>query len=685
MATTSFESKFGILADSTLGDKLPSIRKNSLGFQVVASEDDNERAIGVMAYRIGSRLVYVPLFWLAGRIKGGEIMYLKEEDTFRPFTEVWVNYIATGKDFKAGELDDNKDGRRGSAYRISTLNLNWLHSKRAGDVGIINVDDVKNMARVSDETEGAVDLATHLRAFSPKAAADLAAALVASPKLANAMFAHYTPAEISGFLGDRLKEAIPAEKKASAPAVEVIYSKDDVRANTLTQAEKLDLAKSGVVVRDNRKEAAEALVVKKDAASSWAPPSVSGTYDILTDTFDTEKRVVFVHVRDAESIDDQMHGYPRLWPCSRNVLMFVDQPSKKMMLLNNKQLPLANASKEPEKIEIGVPVTAEAIRKLVPARNTWDTSSTGPDSIADYRKNHVLIFDNKQSVKGSVWAGDDGALVFGAAWNVETRKPIILTGKQGEIYEGDCWYIPTGAKMIALADYKETELACAPAAIPDATMVSAGYLPVKVACEDKRWKIESGAGIQHDSAFPQSVETLVSFYGLRAKQAMDILGDARALKGGIVFYVKSAAEEEPYAFGDDRTNTREMVRSGGINDQSIQNIANASEHGVKEVLDISVLKEMANSKYPIDRVTDTLPTLAKALDRLCRNLFYFYWHNEDFEGRYGKQSLEQLEEALRENVQALGDLVMYLQEKQSISESALLGGDKQGDLTDSMR
>ena len=684
MATTSFESKFGILADSTLGDKLPSIRKNSLGFQVVASEDDNERAVGVMAYRIGTRLVYVPLFWLNGRIKGGDIMYLKEEDTFRPFTEVWVNYIATGKDFKAGELDDDKNGRRGSAYRISTLNLNWLHSKRAGDVGVIDVDDVKNMARVADENDGIVDLATHLRAFSPKAAADLAAALVTSPKLANAMFAHYTPAEISGFLGNRLKEAIPAEKTASSPAVEVIYGRDDVRASTLTQAEKRDLAKNGVVVRDTRKEAAEALVVKKDATSSWAPPRVSGTYDILTDTFDTEKRTVFVHVRDAESSDDQMHGYPRP-ACLRNIVMFTDQPSKMMMMINNTHLPLANAAKEPGKIEIGVPVTAEALRGVVPARNTWDTSGTGPVNLDDYRKNHVLIFDDKQAVKGSVWAGDDGALVFGSAWSVETRKPIILTGKQGEIYEGDCWYIPAGAKMIALVDYKETPLACAPAAIPDTTMVNAGYVPVKVACEDKRWTIESNAGIQLDSSFPQSVETLVSFYGLRAKQAMDILGDARALKGGIVFYVKSAAETEPYAFGDDRSFTQEMSRPSGINDQAIQSIAKASEHGVKEVLDISVLKEMADSKYPIDRVTETLPTLTKALDRLCRNMFYFYWHNEEFEERYGKQSLEQLEEALKENIQALGDLVMYLQEKQSISESELLGGDKQGDLTDSMR
>lgn len=683
MATTSFESKFGILADSLLGDKLPSVRKGSLGFQVVASEDDNERAIGIMAYRISNRLVYVPVFWISGRLKGGEIMYLKEEDTFRPFTEVWVNYISTGKDFKAGELSGKDTSRKGGAYRVSTMDLNWLHSKRAGDIGIVDVNDLKGMARMADETDGMVDLATNLKAFSPKAAADLANALVSNTTLANALFTQYTPTEIGDIIGGRLKEATPAAKQASAPQLEIICGRDDVRAGTLSKEEKLELARTGIVVRDNRKEAAEAFVVKQEAVSSWAPPRVSGTYEVLTRNFDTEKRVVFVHVYDANINEDTEYGgsYPYS-PLNGVVLM--QEPSKKMMIVKSEKLPLVNGAKEPGNIEIGEAVTAEALRALLPAKASPDPFNGDSVSVSNWRKNRVLIFDSKQAVMGSIWAGDDGELTFGSDWAISSRKPIILTKKAGELFRNDCWYIPSGAKMIALKDYTDTEMTCAPARVPDSTMINSGYLPVKVACEGKRWTIESRAGVHKDSAFSAALGEMVSSYGLRAKQAMEILEDAKTAANGLVFYVKSA-EDPDIITGDDRTSTREVVTTKGLSNEAVQNIAKASEAGVKEVLDISILKEMADSKYPLDRVEDTLPSLAKALDRLCRNLFYFYWHNESFEDRFGAQSLDQLEDALKENIQALGDLVMYLQEKQSLSDDELMGGDKDGDLTDNMR
>ena len=35
--------------------------------------------------------------------------------------------------------------------------------------------------------------------------------------------------------------------------------------------------------------------------------------------------------------------------------------------------------------------------------------------------------------------------------------------------------------------------------------------------------------------------------------------------------------------------------------------------------------------------------LAPALNRLGRMRFLFYWHNDDFENRYGKQDLPNLE------------------------------------------
>jgi hypothetical protein len=53
----------------------------------------------------------------------------------------------------------------------------------------------------------------------------------------------------------------------------------------------------------------------------------------------------------------------------------------------------------------------------------------------------------------------------------------------------------------------------------------------------------------------------------------------------------------------------------------------------------------------------------KALDRLGRILFQFYWHNDEFMDRYGKADMPELEDTLRNAFEVLGDLVLFLKEK----------------------
>jgi hypothetical protein len=53
--------------------------------------------------------------------------------------------------------------------------------------------------------------------------------------------------------------------------------------------------------------------------------------------------------------------------------------------------------------------------------------------------------------------------------------------------------------------------------------------------------------------------------------------------------------------------------------------------------------------------------------------------------RYGENNLESLEDALKDNIQSLDDLIMYLQEKDTATSEELRGGDREDDLTDEMR
>ena len=46
-----------------------------------------------------------------------------------------------------------------------------------------------------------------------------------------------------------------------------------------------------------------------------------------------------------------------------------------------------------------------------------------------------------------------------------------------------------------------------------------------------------------------------------------------------------------------------------------------------------------------------------------RMLFLFYWHQEQFEERYGQAEMRKLENTLRQVFKSSGDLVLFLREK----------------------
>lgn len=99
-------------------------------------------------------------------------------------------------------------------------------------------------------------------------------------------------------------------------------------------------------------------------------------------------------------------------------------------------------------------------------------------------------------------------------------------------------------------------------------------------------------------------------------------------------------------------------------DQNAMQVAQqAASSGQKEVFDTAMIGGMLKSVRQDSLVDRYLGDLMKALDKLGRILFMFYWHNEEFEDRYGKQDLPELEDSLRNAFEVMGDVVLFLKEK----------------------
>jgi hypothetical protein len=96
---------------------------------------------------------------------------------------------------------------------------------------------------------------------------------------------------------------------------------------------------------------------------------------------------------------------------------------------------------------------------------------------------------------------------------------------------------------------------------------------------------------------------------------------------------------------------------------AMQSAQQASASGQKEVFDTSMISGMLKAVRQDSLVDRYLGDLMKALDKLGRILFMFYWHQEEFEDRYGKQDLPELEDSLRNAFEVLGDVCLFLKEK----------------------
>ena len=96
----------------------------------------------------------------------------------------------------------------------------------------------------------------------------------------------------------------------------------------------------------------------------------------------------------------------------------------------------------------------------------------------------------------------------------------------------------------------------------------------------------------------------------------------------------------------------------------------AAEAGQKKVFDHSAIGGLSKV-YDSSAVIDTyLPDLMKALDRLGRIVFLFYWKNDEFVTRYGQQDVAEMEDTIRGVFKNFGDLILKLKQKTIDSDSS---------------
>ena len=91
---SDIEKAFSDQASGFVENKLAPLMKApySIGFEIVRKNDDNTRMVGIFAFKVDENILFAPVFFLNGEIKG-PILYRCDTRTFVPANKDWANYL----------------------------------------------------------------------------------------------------------------------------------------------------------------------------------------------------------------------------------------------------------------------------------------------------------------------------------------------------------------------------------------------------------------------------------------------------------------------------------------------------------------------------------------------------------------------------------------------------------------
>lgn len=116
MKETDAEIAFYRASSTIMEDKAAPLFTSDyyLGFEIVKTNDAFTKMVGIYAFRVNKHLLYAPVFYVDGKIKGTDFLYNVEEKKFVYLSPEWCNYfIGLYEEDTSGEPVDRSLSQQG--------------------------------------------------------------------------------------------------------------------------------------------------------------------------------------------------------------------------------------------------------------------------------------------------------------------------------------------------------------------------------------------------------------------------------------------------------------------------------------------------------------------------------------------------------------------------------------------
>lgn len=774
-----FEQSFSNLAHAYIRSKAPSLLDHELGFQLVDRNQENTKAVGVFAFKVGSQNLFAPVFFLKGELKGHELLYLKDQDMFVPLKENWLNYILNRKPNILGtgvtrqmsqmgvrQPDLNRLSRSPYKYASSIAPFMPVFAHLALKDWHASLDEFTTHCQerldlgqfMKQASLPALEAAVNLMKQRPKIATAFdqwhgmstlqdavkeAKARLHTRSIIDNPYAPVNrnqPLPVTGSIIDILeKKAADGDKGPKFKQKIKIITLDTATVTGLPEGideeDQEKLLKDTILIKDTRDDEEVSVALNVQVEERLTNPTETGIYQLLTKPGEFEKCLVITNPQGPDGRKD-MVTVIRLDDSTRNWGNF---PRGDVWVSGMDEQPIPGGED---------------------AWQNWFKSLDGVESLSEDNKGrYVLIgprrnatcpfrvikaigesngtksftvdfsdqFDRPDMTKGlhrynsaSYIRTDEYDRYYdGQRIHLDAKDGTDLRSNQGDVY------IPKNYKIIKLQPSKkdkaeDDDKECGPCAVSprwgdesetppiqpgrmlDATMqIMKKTAALKIASNGSGYHVNNSPSLSLNAALTHLVwnhgfredisrhmlkeadsrrQRMLTPFTCRVKYASPFLTDGGPSAPSIDDYPgggynpmgwpgttqsmyqheipvpdMSASRTDPNIYNVNPANTPEPMDAN--------NVARAAQSGQREVFDTTMIGSMLRAVRDDTMIDRYLPDMIKGVDRLGRILFMFYWHQDKFAERYGKQDMPELEDSLRNAFEQLGDVVLFLKQK----------------------
>jgi len=669
MADQTFESKFAKMAGVQLNEKLPSLLPYNVGFQLIDKNDEETQAKGIHAFVINGLWVYVPVFFLQGKLKGTDIMYLKQQDLVVPAMDNWIstlkkqgsNIPSLGKAKKIGKGSNTPED-----VNLDEMEFNSIGKVAADTANMLMLpDEIKKMLTMDTcHSEWPLGLMEQLKKLPSEVMEIFANTLSKSPQFSNAVLQHHTPDEI-GTLAGMLQNSTKAEVEAEIPTVKIIIDIQSKEAKELPDKAKEQLLRNGMYIIDERPEHS-ILFRDKLAADKVKNVTDNGVYDIIMRDGSTKK---FLVVR------------PEIDGATWRLLISFDSP-KKCRRVWDKPLSGPGLQFRGTYVSelIGTPVdNVDQLEKL--RGNLGDTltkrkcADLGSDDTYNSNAGVLIQIDD---VRGGTFRvidvtgfTKDGKLRVSTGRGGDMKAVIPVFQSTGRLsIHGDTILIPENTRWF-VRECEHGDNFADQFATPEGVIArmgkEAGLTPLTVTKAGERVFIDTLAGgrtpVMDKAA---AVRELAETHGIAGGQAMQLLNEALRDKRCSYLVKYASTARIPHKIDYNNHNKTKRYNSQTLLPQeAIQMATESAASGNTQVFDVTVLQSLMQLADIGDAKKDFLTDMVRGMDRCGRLLMMYYCNYENFAERYGEENMQNIESKIKQVFKNTGDLILFLKEKSS--------------------